>query len=147
MVTFSIKYSLTGESESWHDLENADGDTIQVRDLFLYLPISLDYRSYAFDLVTWDRVSTASELMGNLKCLIYTDISSQHSRPIYMSTSFYIPAVTLASLSRTHKHCFVLRMGRKSVDSMCCVNACKRTQCAYRKEKGFSPVFLAGWQH
>ena len=35
--TFSVKYSLTGESESWHDLENADGDTIQVRYHFLYL--------------------------------------------------------------------------------------------------------------
>ncbi|XP_071798574.1 uncharacterized protein [Asterias amurensis] len=29
IVTFSVKYSLTGESESWHDLENADGDTIE----------------------------------------------------------------------------------------------------------------------
>ena len=30
------------------------------------------------------------------------------------------------------------------VGPMCCVNACKRTQCTYRKEKGFAPVFLAG---
>ncbi|XP_033629527.1 uncharacterized protein LOC117291745 [Asterias rubens] len=29
METFSVKYSSTGESESWHDLENADGETVQ----------------------------------------------------------------------------------------------------------------------
>ncbi|XP_071805998.1 neurotrypsin-like [Asterias amurensis] len=29
LITFSIQYSSTGESESWHDLENAEGDTIR----------------------------------------------------------------------------------------------------------------------
>ena len=45
------------------------------------------------------------------------------------------PAVTLVSWSKTLNHCFVLRMGRKAVG--------KRSQCTYRKEKGFALVFLA----
>ena len=31
------------------------------------------------------------------------------------------PAVTLVSLSKTLNHCFVLRMGHKAIDPMCCV--------------------------
>ena len=36
-----------------------------------------------------------------------------------------------------------LPMGSKDVVSHVLCNACKRTQCTYRKEKRFSPVFLA----
>ena len=53
-----------------------------------------------------------------------------------------VPAVTLVSLSKIFNHCCVLRMGRKAVGPICCVKARKRTQCCYRKEKGFAPVFL-----
>ena len=52
-------------------------------------------------------------------------------------------AVTLASLSRTLSHFFVLQMGRKAVGPVCCVTHVKRTECTYQKEKGFTPVFLA----
>ena len=58
------------------------------------------------------------------------------------SGRFESPAVTLVSLSKTH--CFVLQMGRKAVGPMCCVNACKRTQCTYRKREGVRPC-VPGW--
>ena len=57
---------------------------------------------------------------------------------------FESQAETLVSLSKTLNHCFVPRMGRKVVGPMYCVNAFERTQCTFRKEKGFAPVFLAG---
>ena len=51
------------------------------------------------------------------------------------------PAVTLVSLS------FVLRMGCKAIGPMCCVNACKRTQCTYRKRRGSPRCYWLDWQH
>ncbi len=67
METFSVQYSLTGESESWHDLENADGDTIQV-SLFFSLALS-------GALTGKGRKSTDSEEPGKFTCLFDTDIS------------------------------------------------------------------------
>ena len=53
-----------------------------------------------------------------------------------------IPAASLVSLSKTLNHnCFVLRMGRKAVDPVCCVmrKARKRTQDTYREREGGLP--------
>ena len=57
-----------------------------------------------------------------------------------------IPVVTLVSLSKTLNHnCFVLRMGRKAVGSVCCVMHVKEPRTLIVKEKGLAPVFLE-WQ-
>ena len=63
------------------------------------------------------------------------------------------PVAALVSLSKTLNHnCFVLRMGRKAVGSVCCVMHVKEPRTLIVKEKGLAPVFLdsrlehpAGW--
>ena len=57
------------------------------------------------------------------------------------------------SLTKTLNHnCFVLRMGRKAVGSVCCVMRVKEPRTLIVKKKGLAPVFLdsclehpAGW--
>ena len=63
------------------------------------------------------------------------------------------PVATLVSFSKTLNHnCFVLRMGRKALDPVCCVMHVKEPRTLIVKEKGLAPVFLdsrlehpAGW--
>ena len=63
------------------------------------------------------------------------------------------PVAALVSLSKTLNHnCFVLRMGRKAIGSVCCVMHVKEPRTLIVKEKGLAPVFLvlrlehpAGW--
>ena len=63
------------------------------------------------------------------------------------------PVVALVSLSKTLNHnCFVLRMGCKAVDPVCCVMHVKEPRTLIAKEKGLALVFLdshlehpAGW--
>ena len=50
------------------------------------------------------------------------------------------PVTALVSLSKTLNHnCFVLRIGRKAVGPVCCVNARKRTQDTYSEREGACP--------
>ena len=47
-----------------------------------------------------------------------------------------IPSRDTVSLSKTLNHCFVLRMGRKAVGSMCCVTHVKEPSALIEKRRG-----------
>ena len=62
-------------------------------------------------------------------------------------STFYVPAVTLVSLSKTLAHCFVLLMGRKAIGPVCCVSHVKEPRALIEKRRGLPWCSWLDWQH
>ena len=55
--------------------------------------------------------------------------------------------LTLVSEGKTLNHCFLLGMGRKTVDPGCCVPLIKRTCVLIEKRRGSSRCSWFNWLH